>query len=167
MMIGSVLSGPSVHRTVAARTIQAMGRFLPAEEVQTPVMLDVVFHVGGPLGEPEFEGVRTGSYSRKRNIAQVQIAVSSAEADDPEIADVMVDRLIAAVEAIGERLARAHVEVPVATIVSVIQARRVEIVRAVPTTVPIEPWSRHPITGEKVHMDIEPIIRDWSRRDEK
>jgi hypothetical protein len=134
MFIGSIRFGPHVSLTLAARTIEAMVRLMPPEDFPSPVKLDVVYHIGGPLREPEFAGVRTGSYSRKHGIAQVQIAVSSSESDDQEIPRVMVDRLLSAVDAIGSRLKRANADVPVDLIKSKIESHRAEIVRAAPAS---------------------------------
>jgi hypothetical protein len=158
MYVGAIRWGPTVYRTLAARTIDVMGDLLPAEDFPSPVRLDVVFHVGGPLGEPEFTGVRTGSYSRKQNIAQVQIAVTSGESEEPTIPGVMVDRLILAIEVLAARLKRSKVDVPADVIRSMIEARRGAIVQKAPIAVPREPGGCNRVTGEWESEDIEALV---------
>jgi hypothetical protein len=69
-----------------------------------PIGINVVYHVEGPLfGPPEFEGVRTGSVSRKQGLMMIQAAVPALPVDDPRA--VLLGLLADAVDA-AEALAR-------------------------------------------------------------
>jgi hypothetical protein len=52
------------------------------QDVNSPVRLNVIFHVPGTLGSPDFEGTRTGSYLNKENLLIVQVAVPPEEPAD-------------------------------------------------------------------------------------
>jgi hypothetical protein len=64
---------------------------------ETDGSLDIVFRVEGKLMVPDFEGIRTGSFSKKRKILQIQIAVSSITLSSPNIAEFVVESLEQAV----------------------------------------------------------------------
>lgn len=51
--------------------------------VTSPLNLNVVFHVPGEIWAPEFEGMRTGSYSTKDAHLMIQVALPSEEPDEP------------------------------------------------------------------------------------
>jgi hypothetical protein len=51
-----------------------------AAEVDAPVSLNVVFHIPGNLASPEFEGVRTGRFSKDQSLLMVQVALPEAAA---------------------------------------------------------------------------------------
>jgi hypothetical protein len=61
--------------------------------------LDVVFHVPGSLVSPDYDGVRTGTFWRKKRILQVQIAVPRdlSEKEEGEIGRSLVNLLRRAV----------------------------------------------------------------------
>jgi hypothetical protein len=51
--------------------------------VETPLNVNVVFHVPGHLLRPEFEGVRTSSFFRKDSLLIVQVALPEAPPPNP------------------------------------------------------------------------------------
>lgn len=51
--------------------------------VDSPLRLNVVYHVDGKLSPNEFEGVRTGRFSRKTALLMVQAAVPQVVTDNP------------------------------------------------------------------------------------
>jgi hypothetical protein len=42
---------------------------------ESPLALNVVFHVPGDLWKPEFAGMRTGRLSRRQHLLMVQVAI--------------------------------------------------------------------------------------------
>ncbi len=44
-------------------------------DIEAPLNLNVVFHVAGNLLQPEFEGVRTGSFRKADMLLMVQVAL--------------------------------------------------------------------------------------------
>ena len=81
--------------------------------------LDVVFHVAGSLLEPEFSGVRTGRFSRKRKKLQVQIAVPKelVAAEDPYPS--LAARLLEAVRVAAPVFAKAGIPYPEAEYIAI------------------------------------------------
>lgn len=71
--------------------------------VQTPLNVNVIFHVRGNLVQPDFEGVRTGYYGKKENCLIVQVAVPEVASDDP---DEEIWRYLSDAVAEAERWAR-------------------------------------------------------------
>ncbi|WP_146184913.1 hypothetical protein [Agromyces badenianii] len=53
-----------------------------AELVESPLALNVVFHVDGKLAANEFTGVRTGHFSKKDSHLMVQAAVPSGPVEN-------------------------------------------------------------------------------------
>ena len=54
-------------------------------DVVTPLNVNVVFHIGGRSLKPEFSGVRTGSFSKRRSLLMVQIALPEEVPSDPDM----------------------------------------------------------------------------------
>ena len=55
--------------------------------------VNAVFVVEGSLGEPGFDAIRRGPYSRKDQCVQVDIAISTADANASNLRDVIVHGL--------------------------------------------------------------------------
>jgi hypothetical protein len=53
-------------------------------DLVTPLNVNVVFHIGGRSFNPEFSGVRTGSFSKRRSLLMVQVALPEDVPPDPE-----------------------------------------------------------------------------------
>ncbi len=53
-------------------------------DLATPLNVNVVFHIGGRSFKPEFSGVRTGSFSKRRSLLMVQVALPEEVPPDPK-----------------------------------------------------------------------------------
>jgi hypothetical protein len=74
--ISQILGGPELQGDVPInRAIAKLYRLRGPTGEGELGSLDVVFHVAGSVLGTEFSGVRTGRFSRKRRMLQVQIAV--------------------------------------------------------------------------------------------
>jgi hypothetical protein len=60
--------------------------------------LDIVYQYPGSLLRPEFAGLRTGTFSRKRKILQIQIAVPADKMEPDVFGQFYVDALEKAVK---------------------------------------------------------------------
>lgn len=99
LSIGSVVGGwlsPGTTRWNEALDILTHDVINGCRGISSPLNVNVVYQVPGHLLRPEFEGVRTGSYSKKRNLLMVQVALPDEPPDDA-VADVK-RRLAHAVE---------------------------------------------------------------------
>lgn len=77
LSIGDIIGGPSLSNRgwddpLRLLTIEVADQ---AIGLDTPLKLNVIFQVPGPDIRPDFEGVRTGYYSKKDNLLIVQAAV--------------------------------------------------------------------------------------------
>ena len=55
---------------------------LASEVIQTPLRVNIVFHVDGRIAHPEFEGVRTGSFFTANSTLVVQAAIAGGVVED-------------------------------------------------------------------------------------
>ena len=78
LSIGVVLGDSDPTSLAWKRSMVALAKEVVASRggVESPLRVNVVFHVDGRLVPNEFEGVRTGRFSRKDNHLMVQVAVS-------------------------------------------------------------------------------------------
>jgi hypothetical protein len=53
-----------------------------AMNIEAPLNLNVVFHIPGNMLKPEFDGIRTGSFSKARALLMVQVALPEAAPAD-------------------------------------------------------------------------------------
>lgn len=76
LSIGAI-DGGSTDGGVCKKAVQEVGRAvrLQREGVVSPLNVNVVFHIGGRFQMPEFEGVRTGTYSKRDRHLMVQAAL--------------------------------------------------------------------------------------------
>jgi hypothetical protein len=65
-------------------------------EVRSPLKVNVIFQVPGHFLRPDFEGVRTGSFSRAASALIVQVALPEETPDDVE--EYLRESLVAAVD---------------------------------------------------------------------
>jgi hypothetical protein len=84
LSIGSVLGGRSAWTSEWSSAIRALTLdIMKAREGVTALLnVNVVFHVPGHMLKPEFEGVRTGSFSKKHSLLMVQIALPERPPED-------------------------------------------------------------------------------------
>jgi len=68
--------------------ISRIKRLAGEGQVEDSGSLDVVFHVPGSLIAPDYDGVRTGTLSRKRRLLQVQVAVPRDLDDRDEVVEI-------------------------------------------------------------------------------
>ena len=107
LSLGAVFGGsPEVDgqwRPEIQRLMSAVIAF--REGVRSPLSVNVVFHVEGRLLPPlEFEGVRTGTFSRKRMLLMVQAAVPTEPVDDRRgVLLALLSDAVTAAEALAAR----------------------------------------------------------------
>jgi len=85
LSIGAVFGGSASVDAVWRPEIQAMMKAVMAARagVVSPLCVNVVFHVEGHLLPPlDYEGVRTGTFSRKMMLLMVQAAIPVESSQD-------------------------------------------------------------------------------------
>lgn len=76
LSIGAIGGGPGTDRRWVAAVMALMRAVKEARLlVETPLAVNVVFQIPGPNLTPEFEGMRTGLFSRKQSELMVQVAL--------------------------------------------------------------------------------------------
>lgn len=105
LSIGSVEGGSSPWIAIWREALTRLTRRVAEsrEGISSPLNLNVVFQIPGDLLKPEFEGVRTGRFSRKEGLLMVQVALPEQPPED--VNAELKGRLMAAVEE-AERWAR-------------------------------------------------------------
>ena len=99
LSIGSVLGDSDVESMAWKRAISLLGKRIQVarEGLDSPLRVNVVFHADGRLAPNEFEGVRTGRFSRMDSHLVVQAAVPTGAAADRH--DTLLGLLQEAVDA--------------------------------------------------------------------
>lgn len=77
--VGAILGGPEIQESAvfsALRKVRACKDRL-GESTDDPSKpgLDYVFHIAGSLFKPDYEGVRSGKFSRNKKLLMIQAAV--------------------------------------------------------------------------------------------
>jgi hypothetical protein len=85
LSIGTMIGGSTPVNKGWAEPLRTLAERVAAARAGVGVLLgvNVVFHVPGRLLQPEFDGVRTGTYSRKRSLLMVQATLPEQPPDDP------------------------------------------------------------------------------------
>ena len=87
IFIGAVEYGPKLDRLPISRAIDVIRDTLRRElgGADAGPSIDVVIHIPGPLGGPDFKGIRVGRLSRQERMVQAEIAIpiDLAAATDP------------------------------------------------------------------------------------
>jgi hypothetical protein len=111
LYIGGVYGGPELTGSTIHAALGKIKAVLGEGRVDDSGSLDIVFHVPGSLFSPEYGGVRTGSFSKKERILQVQIAVplELCSQDQPAVVTFVLDSLREAIRVAGPRYAKAKV----------------------------------------------------------
>jgi len=92
---GPELKGSSVdHLTTAL--MKAAAECTGSFECATGPAINVVFHVPGSLGRPDWGGIRDAKFSRKRQLLMVQVAVPAKMVDSPSLKDYLIKSLYGA-----------------------------------------------------------------------
>jgi hypothetical protein len=103
------MASPSAEAEAWVDAVKAVGRAVAAARDGTvaPLNVNVVFHVSGKYTEPEFSGVRTGTYKRSTNHLLMQAAVPATMiADTSRDPDATVRELLRLAIAEAETWAR-------------------------------------------------------------
>lgn len=104
--ISAVLGDYDAENRAWQQAIRELRRQVGAacqEDLESPLQLDVSYHVEGKLAPNEFEGVRTGHFTKRTALLRVQAAVPPGPVDDRRA--VLLDLLADAV-AVAEAFAR-------------------------------------------------------------
>lgn len=77
LSIGSVVGGRTASNRAWIDEIALLTRDVAAarEGVRSTLNINVVFHVAGNLRQPDFEGVRTGTFRKADSLLMVQVAL--------------------------------------------------------------------------------------------
>lgn len=83
LLVGAVLGDSDLESMAWSRSIGTISREAEAMSagLDSPMRVNVVYHVDGRLAPNEFEGVRTGRFSKAKSLLVVQAAVP-AKVDD-------------------------------------------------------------------------------------
>lgn len=106
LSLGAVVGGIRPAAEVWADAVTAVSRRVAVARVgaDSPLALNVVFHIPGEILAPDFSGLRTGKYSAREHKLMIQIAMP--DTDPPDNAErVVTDLLMEAVEE-AERFAQ-------------------------------------------------------------
>jgi hypothetical protein len=95
--LGAILGGPELEQ-MAFRTIVrtfAIAKDACQDELVSAAdgELDVVHQYPGTLFQPEFKGIRTGSFSRKQKMLQIQVEVPSKVIGSEKFGEFYLDSL--------------------------------------------------------------------------
>ncbi len=103
--IGSIEGGSSPSTAIWRDALRRLTRRVAdlRENIDSPLNMNVVFQIPGNLLRPDFEGVRTGHFSKKERLLMVQVALPDEPPEDVD-ADLK-SKLLAAVDE-AERWAR-------------------------------------------------------------
>lgn len=104
---GGISQSTRPWRVSVQKLSQAVARM--RQGVVSPINLSVVYHVPGEVVQPQFVGIRTGSFIKKANGLTVQIALP---ADLPRDVDAYLWAQLKAAVVEGERWAKAKKKAP-------------------------------------------------------
>lgn len=98
LSIGAILGDSDSESLAWRRAVGSLGKQVmeAREGVESPLRVNVVFHIDGELVPNNFAGVRTGRFSKKDSHLLVQAAVPSGAVLDRH--DVLMRLLIKAVD---------------------------------------------------------------------
>ena len=111
LLVGAVLGDSDRENMAWSRAIGALSREAEvlSSGVETPLRVNVVYHVAGQIAPNEFEGVRTGRFNRGKGLLEVQAAVTSrSSAESRELLLQLIEDAITAAEAFAKRRAIAE-----------------------------------------------------------
>lgn len=84
LSLGSVIGGRTSANRGWSDAIRGLTRDIAdhREGVESNINVNVEFHVPGNLLQPEFEGVRTGTFKKKDSLIKVQVALPEEPPSD-------------------------------------------------------------------------------------
>jgi len=82
--IGSIVGGRTAENRIWDTEITLLSQEVTSTSAsaQSNLTLNVIFHVPGHLLQPDFEGIRTGSFIKAKRILIVQVALPTRAPDD-------------------------------------------------------------------------------------
>lgn len=85
LSLSSVIGGRTLANRGWTEVIRELTRRIAAHRdgVESTVNVNIEFHVPGNLLQPEFEGIRTGAFSKSDALIKVQIALPEQLPADP------------------------------------------------------------------------------------
>ena len=86
LSIGFMVGGPTkANAPWEVALLRLMNQVIAARHgVEAALNVNVVFQVPGSIQSPDFEGARTGTFSKKDRHLMVQVALPAAVPDDPD-----------------------------------------------------------------------------------
>ncbi|MHB8695407.1 MAG: hypothetical protein ACYDHH_29620 [Solirubrobacteraceae bacterium] len=87
-------------------------------DLVTPLNVNVVFHIGGRSFKPEFSGIRTGSFSKRRSLLMVQVALPKEVPPDPKT--YLKQAVYDALDSASQWADRRHVSSDIAALRSIV-----------------------------------------------
>jgi hypothetical protein len=86
LSVGSVVGGSTPTNRRWRDAIAELTRAVAEArtEIASPLNVNVVFQVAGNVVQPDFEGARTGKFSKANRLLLVQVALPAEVPDDPE-----------------------------------------------------------------------------------
>jgi hypothetical protein len=98
--IGADFRGPELEGSAADRLITAVMKAAMecrgAVDFEAGPAINVVFHVPGSLGRPDWDGIRVATFSPKRRLLMVQVAVPANAVESPVLKDYLIRSLFGA-----------------------------------------------------------------------
>jgi hypothetical protein len=95
-----VLKGPELEGSAAHRLIRAIRNAAiecrGATDFEAGPAINVVFHVPGSLGRPDWDGIRDATFSRQRQLLMVQVAVPTNMVESPALKGYLIRSLYGA-----------------------------------------------------------------------
>ncbi len=133
--VSEILGGPELRYSHFSDSVVGIGFPAPGEswpeagtapdplgrerrDLRNVGSLDLVFHVPGSILKPEHAGLRTGRFSRKERMLQIQIAVPEELMESPRLRAHLLQSIRSAVEKAEPRLAKAGIPYPKAEYLS-------------------------------------------------
>lgn len=133
LVVSSVLGGDSALVRTVDRQLKALARAVAAADAaesggrqgdaMDEVLVDVTYHVPGPILSPDYVGLRTGSWVGRSNRQIVQVAVPSDLAPE-QTDDFLVSSLVEAVGIAASHLAKRRSQKSVAVAAEVAERVR-------------------------------------------
>lgn len=114
IFIGRVYGGPEIRGSNADRAISRVVQLMGPQTEDGRASLDVVFHVPGSLLKPDFEGARTGRFSKKERMLMIQVAVPPgiASGEPLDVQRFLLRGLRDAIRLGRSRFEKARIEYP-------------------------------------------------------
>lgn len=126
LTLGLVFGDPIADQTPMGRALVDILRRKPEEHEQGVIseqaMLNVVFHIPGRHSKPDYQGIRTGRFSKKEKGYMIQVAVpeSLVTSGDPD--RFIFDALREAIAIAKPRFEKHNLEFSVAEHLQFVQA---------------------------------------------